>query len=92
MIAWLKALWLKSPTELVAELPEPLVSVLEQTPEERLLEHFKKGSDCPDCGGKMYVGPQGGMSTNIICEDCSHGFNMTVIGGNLIKVEDIGFR
>lgn len=49
------------------------------------------GSRCPDCGKKtdFYEGPSGGMSTNIFCAQCGHGFNITPVIG---IAERIGAR
>jgi len=48
---------------------------------------------CPNCEvGKLYEGPSGGLSTNYRCDHCGQGFNITIIGGELIRewVENIG--
>lgn len=30
---------------------------------------------CPDCGGKLKVTAQGGLSLNKLCQECGHKFN-----------------
>lgn len=45
---------------------------------------------CPDCGKspvELYEGPSGGMSTNVFCSNCGHGYNITPMLGT---AEDIG--
>lgn len=45
---------------------------------------------CPDCGTspmKLYEGPSGGISTNVFCGACGHGYNITPM---LARAEDIG--
>lgn len=47
---------------------------------------------CPDCLETIWVeGPQGGMSTNMYCanEQCEAGFNLGVIGGEVLVAERI---
>jgi len=36
--------------------------------------------NCPDCGGRLLRGPEGGMSVNCCCAVCHSEFNITVIG------------
>ena len=33
---------------------------------------------CPDCGGKIMLGPEGCGSTNVKCDSCGHVFNMAL--------------
>jgi hypothetical protein len=30
---------------------------------------------CPDCGARLYEGPEGGGSINLICKTCGSKFN-----------------
>lgn len=45
---------------------------------------------CPDCGIKpmvLYEGPSSGMSTNVFCGNCGHGYNITPA---MQRADDIG--
>jgi hypothetical protein len=35
---------------------------------------------CPDCGGVLYAGPEGGAAQNTACEDCWQEFNFFPFG------------
>jgi len=44
---------------------------------DKILNIMKEGNCCPDCGCTSIIeGPSGGMSQNIFCAECKHGFNM----------------
>ena len=62
------------------------------TDDERLL--ISKTKRCPDCGGRLKEGPQGGMATNYCCEKCFSEFNLTIIGRAVIgeRISDRGPR
>ncbi len=49
---------------------------------------------CPDCGGYLLQGPEGGMSINTLCEGCGSEFNLTFWGGLIIgeRISDRGPR
>lgn len=34
---------------------------------------------CPDCGGCLYAGPEGGMSVNVACDKCGSEFNLSPV-------------
>jgi hypothetical protein len=34
---------------------------------------------CPDCGGELLRGPEGGMSINSACDKCHSEFNITIL-------------
>jgi len=36
----------------------------------------------PDCGGGLYVGPEGGGTRNIACDGCGSEFNASGFGGS----------
>lgn len=44
--------------------------------------------ECPDCGGKIKVGPEGVGSTNVGCSRCGHAFNMALGFGCGDRIED----
>lgn len=47
---------------------------------------------CPDCKHYpvvLYEGPSGGMSTNVFCGNCGHGYNITPM---MQRAEDIGIN
>jgi hypothetical protein len=55
---------------------------VEDTPEGKLYEALQ--SQCPSCKARppRYIeGPSGGMSTNIFCERCGQGYNITPMVG-----------
>jgi hypothetical protein len=62
------------------------------TEEER---HFISGLaqgyvTCPDCEqGGLLSGPSGGMSQNVMCENCESEFNLTFVGEQCIFAERI---
>jgi hypothetical protein len=63
------------------------------TPEGKLFETVGLQDTCPDCGSKgFYVGPSGGMSTNIFCVNraCRSGFNITYFDQSNGTVDRIG--
>lgn len=43
------------------------------------MEPLSRGR-CPDCGGGLLVGPRGGLSMNVRCEDCGNEFNICPLG------------
>lgn len=46
---------------------------------------------CPDCKDhpvQLYEGPSGGLSSNMFCRNCGHGYNVTP--GTLGRAYDIG--
>jgi len=47
------------------------------TAEEKLVGALKF-NNCPDCGtkDKFHEGPRGGMSINILCDECGSEFNL----------------
>ena len=48
---------------------------------DKLTKVARKHNCCPDCGGKNFLeGPQGGISTNIMCAKCRHRFNASPFG------------
>ncbi len=55
-----------------------------------LLQHFEKHNHCPDCGGRLLEGPQGGLCINCRCEDCGNKFNIGSAGGEVWFVDRIG--
>ena len=47
--------------------------------DDKLMDLFLEHNGCPDCGsGQFHEGPSGGMSTNVNCADCGHGFNLAI--------------
>ncbi len=40
---------------------------------------------CPDCGGKLLAGPQGGLAVNAMCEKCKSRFNVCMIPGTFAE-------
>ena len=45
---------------------------------------------CPDCGStKLRGGPQGGLSQNVLCENCRTEFNAGIISERLAKPCDL---
>lgn len=57
--------------------------------DEEFSRMYPENSDpvCPDCGGNLFKGPEGGLSVNVKCKNCGAEFN--VLQG-LGKVERIG--
>lgn len=55
---------------------------------------FKKNpSECPDCGGTLFLdGPEGCGSRNIECEQCGSDFNIYPDGLPPITVSRIGWN
>ena len=56
-------------------------------------KHLKKHSSIPCINCKeyfMYVGPQGGLSTNMRCPNCGQGINFAMVGGEIIQLDNIG--
>lgn len=57
---------------------------------------IKKGefACCPDCGGFLVEGPEGGCSLNTLCEKCGSEFNLTFWGDSIIgeRISDRGPR
>ena len=59
-----------------------------ETNENEIYNKMRTDNCCPDCGGlKLIEGPSGGLSQNIFCANCKHGFN---IMGPFEKIERIG--
>lgn len=61
------------------------------TPEGRLWAVIATG-ECPDCHhlDGFYEGPSGGLSTNIICANCGHRFNVTPMLGIAERLDQPG--
>ena len=39
-------------------------------------EYLWNTGKCPDCHGELEIGPRGGLSVNVKCVKCGHGFNV----------------
>jgi hypothetical protein len=59
--------------------------------EERVIGKKKR---CPDCGGRLLGGPQGGLAVNVCCMQCHSEFNVTIVGNAVIgqRISDRGPR
>jgi len=49
---------------------------------------------CPDCGGALKKGPEGGCSVNVCCIQCFSEFNITIWDGSCMgeRISDVGPR
>lgn len=77
--------WLRRKAQKAARATPVIKSLM---PEQTLWQ--KMCSGCPDCGQSpiaLLEGPSGGMSTNVFCSNCGHGYNITP---QLQMAEDIG--
>lgn len=54
---------------------------------ETLLQKFKRTFKCPDCGGTLYEGPQGGLAVNVRCGSCGAQFNLVVAFDEILSFE-----
>lgn len=77
--------WIRRKTNALA-YKIPVIKTL--MPEKSLWEKMLVG--CPDCSQSpmsVLEGPSGGMSSNVFCSNCGHGYNITP---PLAMAEDIG--
>ena len=55
-----------------------------------LLARFKRAKyRCPDCGGSLLMGPEGGCAVNVKCDRCAHEFNVGFAFGEAFFIERI---
>jgi hypothetical protein len=57
-----------------------------------LIRHYTREKGhlcCPDCGGALLEGPEGGMSMNTACKKCHGEFNVTIFDSKLVCVDRI---
>lgn len=55
-------------------------------------ELIRTTGHCPDCGGDLRRGPQGGMSVNVCCLRCHSEFNLTFWRGQVVGGQRISDR
>ena len=74
MFGWLKRLFTKPDT-----LPEESLSwhAGEDLTDYEMAVLCRDGH-CPDCGGTLYEGPEGGGSQNVVCGKCYSEFNLAL--------------
>ena len=77
MPGWLSRVWGTKP-HVIQTLPEDSGPKVE----DMLLTTFRKnGYKCPDCGGILHTGAEGGCAVNVECSDCEARFNIGVAFG-----------
>jgi hypothetical protein len=64
---------------------------LHENPSEdsRITSCLNKG-ECPDCGGQLMLGPQGGACINVACQECFQEFNVLDAGDTRVLIERLG--
>jgi uncharacterized protein (DUF983 family) len=61
---------------------------LRKPKEDPLFARFRSAKfRCPDCGGGLLMGPEGGCAVNVTCEACGHEYNVGIAGSEPFSIE-----